>query len=815
MTIQLIDENKAFNTDDFPHYLQSVNLANNGLNYHVVSVFGSQSTGKSTLLNALFGTDFNVMSESARQQTTKGIWLAKADTTPGTPTSEGSSASSSSYVDVQKSAKADSSPDSSSPILVMDVEGTDGRERGEDQDFERKSALFALATSEVLIVNMWENQVGLYQGANMGLLKTVFEVNLSLFHASKQTPRSLILFVIRDHIGTTPLDNLSQTLMADLNKHWESISKPTEDLKHSKIEDFFDIQFHALPHKILLPDQFSQQVQSLSVRFSNPASSDYVFKPEYHRKVPIDGWNMYTAKIWEQIELNKDLDLPTQQVLVARFRCGEIATQAMEEFEAEFRTRQADTGGLLGDAKVVIPDFHTHISALRSVAVELYDKSASRYVQSVYLGQRKDLQAQVDSRLVTLYKPQLAALHSTALTKLQTTMEQSDLPFSDRVETARKQAIKDFESGAQSVADIDPEVFGFESELAAFSKDLDLLVQKYKDEEIDRLVTRASKRIAKQLDEDLDSVMSSASPTLWDDVLEQFNKCTSAALGQYKSGSPEGGYDFNVGASADANKRGADKVMRNAWLALDSKLKQLTSTVNIVAILQDKFDLDFKYDKEKVPIVWKPGDDIQTPFVKARDDALKLVPLFKVAKLSSGKVITPDVKIFDDEDDDEREFANRLTNRQVEEIETKFNRQAELAFVEAKRSTYQSITHVPAYMIILLVILGWNEFMAVLRNPFLFLFVLMIGAGAYITFSLNMWGPIISVTGAMTDRAIEIGKEKLRQALEVDPNQRATRQGAQGEAIEMNTFSMPGGGAFSSVQSSPATEEEKKVEPEH
>ena len=66
-------------------------------------------------------------------------------------------------------------------VMVMDVEGTDGRERGEDQDFERKSALFSMASSEVLIVNMWEHQVGLYNGANMGLLKTVFEVNLALF----------------------------------------------------------------------------------------------------------------------------------------------------------------------------------------------------------------------------------------------------------------------------------------------------------------------------------------------------------------------------------------------------------------------------------------------------------------------------------------------------------------------------------------------------------------------------------------------------------------------------------------------------------
>ena len=63
----------------------------------------------------------------------------------------------------------------------MDVEGTDGRERGEDQDFERKSALFSLAIAEVLIVNMWEHMVGLYNGANMGLLKTVLEVNLELF----------------------------------------------------------------------------------------------------------------------------------------------------------------------------------------------------------------------------------------------------------------------------------------------------------------------------------------------------------------------------------------------------------------------------------------------------------------------------------------------------------------------------------------------------------------------------------------------------------------------------------------------------------
>lgn len=106
-----------------PLYLSSQNLLTAGFAYHLVAVFGSQSTGKSTLLNHLFGTKFSVMDEAARKQTTKGIWMSRAQGEDGMGNN----------------------------ILVMDVEGTDGRERGEDQDFERKSALFALATSEVLV----------------------------------------------------------------------------------------------------------------------------------------------------------------------------------------------------------------------------------------------------------------------------------------------------------------------------------------------------------------------------------------------------------------------------------------------------------------------------------------------------------------------------------------------------------------------------------------------------------------------------------------------------------------------------------------
>lgn len=70
--------------------------------YHLVAILGAQSSGKSTLLNAVFGTQFQVMDDLARSQTTHGIWMSH-------------------------SRMGDAG------LLVMDVEGTDGRERAEDQ----------------------------------------------------------------------------------------------------------------------------------------------------------------------------------------------------------------------------------------------------------------------------------------------------------------------------------------------------------------------------------------------------------------------------------------------------------------------------------------------------------------------------------------------------------------------------------------------------------------------------------------------------------------------------------------------------------
>ncbi|ANB11381.1 dynamin-like GTPase SEY1 [Sugiyamaella lignohabitans] len=775
-SVQVINERKEFN-QKLSDYLDVTNTLNSGLDYHIVSVFGSQSTGKSTLLNALFGTKFQVMNEAQRSQTTKGIWMGKAimsgeaeaisdsdDYDNGSSISTKSSDEDAAVSVSVSPSKKKSGDDylnvvpSSSHILVLDVEGTDGRERGEDQDFERRSALFALATSEVLIVNMWESQVGLYQGANMGLLKTVFEVNLSLFQTSGQASRSLILFVIRDHRGSASLDSLASTVIEDLDKHWESIAKPTEELKSSKISDFFDIQFFALPHKVFLPEKFSEQVNVLARRFTNAHSSAYVFKPEYHRKVPIDGWAMYANQIWEQIELNKDLDLPTQQMLLARFRCEEISGQSFKYFDEELAKLNQSKGGILGGTQVV-PGFGESIKAIRSEALGQFDSLASRYHENVYLSKRKDLQSLIDTRISILYHAQLQALHKASLELFHSTITKApeDSSFEQTVLSARAAAEGHFETGAKE-ATIDEEVFNYDEHRNRFTAELQTAEDQKKEEAIKKIVTRVGKRVSRIFAEDIDSFFVTPDEDTWRKVSDFFNATLRTVLSPY-----DGGKDFKVGATSDINKRGAHDIRKAAWVSLDSKLREITREDNVVMRLREIFENSFRYDKNGVPVVWKATDDIEGPYIKARDHALSVLPIFATAQFADGEKFEPDVIIDEDADD----FSLRIRDTKLQEISTKFRRQADALYVDAKRSTSQSTAHIPFYIIVLLVVLGWNEFMAVLRNPFLILFAMMAGGGAYLAYCLDMWGPIITVTSVMIEKSSEIAKEKLRQALDV------------------------------------------------
>lgn len=353
---QMIDASGAFVGD-----LVVPSLVAASRNYRVMAVVGCQSGGKSTLLNAAFGTRFPVLDapKSGRRRTTLGVWAGLAER------------------------------EGAGPIVVLDVEGTDSRERGEGaKAFESRTALFSLALSDVVIVNMWAHDIGRYSAANYELFETVFAHAVALRRSGGMFTESCpvsILIVIRDHDGESALTDIRRVLMGDLANIWDSLK--IHDVAFNAL---FDVDVVLLPHKIYAQDAWATAVSALAARisaFGIPAAQKHRSMPTAAQKpVPLSGFEAIAHTIWDTVcdstggdgpAANFTLDIPRHAALAAHFKCGEIVSRILE----------GTTGGAIDELRAEIesewrrpvPDFGVRIDTVVRDAFQQYDASTSAY----------------------------------------------------------------------------------------------------------------------------------------------------------------------------------------------------------------------------------------------------------------------------------------------------------------------------------------------------------------------------------------------------------------------------------------------------
>lgn len=363
--------------------------------YRVVAVVGCQSGGKSTLLNAAFGTSFPVLDapRSGRRRTTLGVWAALAAPRPAHP-----------------------APAPVPPVVVLDVEGADSRERGDGaKAFESRTALFALALSDVVVVNMWAHDIGRYSAANYELFETVFAHAAALRRTGKVFTDARpvrIVMVVRDHDGDSALADIRRVLMGDLQNIWDSL-----EVGHVTFDALFHVDVVALPHKIYSPDAFNTEVRALGARFTGPV--------RVPQPVPIAGFEALAAEVWAAVckttggdgpASEFTLDLPKHAALAAHFSCGEVVARVLDgppgarieamrhEIEAEWRHP--------------LHDFGAKVDAIVRDALAEYDANASSYksVDKVaFVRRREELLVSLADRLSYVADRYLSTCRDTCM----------------------------------------------------------------------------------------------------------------------------------------------------------------------------------------------------------------------------------------------------------------------------------------------------------------------------------------------------------------------------------------------------------------
>lgn len=567
-----------------------------------------------------------------------------------------------------------------------------------------------------------------------------------------------MFFVIRDHIGTTPLSNLRDTLTQDLTKIWASISKP-QGLENSKIDDYFDFAFAALPHKVLQPEKFVQEVEKLGARFTagHRSTKDQefvggVFLPEYHRRIPADGLSVYAEGVWDQIVHNKDLDLPTQQELLAQFRCDEIAREVLNGFDevvSPLEEKQAEAARL--GKPSVLPDLGVTGSAAREKCMKAFEAQASRYHKGVYTRKRSELEGKVDGRLKTLYQGQLSAAHkagvaafSDAVTGAVKAGQKSggSYEFAEIVDKQKVKMLEVFKKEALSLAIQGVAWSNFKPLYVLFEKELDQVSARLRKEEMRRLAVRVERWVKSRLGDavglEFNKLGSGRNGTgapetgdkpsekdLWDRVWNTFVAIVKEAEDRFS----ERAKSFE--ASEDEVEVGLWRLRRKSWVALREKIEEEVMEGNILLKLRENFEDKFRYDEAGVPRIWRPTDDVEGIYTRARESTLALIPLLSRFRLSE-TYGPPDLADWigaqpasaepEDEDDlapiggvDEEEGKSLeeemtvLSESKRQDLVVRFKKTADGVYVEAKRSAIGGITQVPLYFYAILLVLGWNE----------------------------------------------------------------------------------------------------------
>ncbi|KAL6654029.1 hypothetical protein ACP70R_007494 [Stipagrostis hirtigluma subsp. patula] len=695
---QAVGPDGEMDAEAMGRFAAAAGLRGRGLSYAVVSILGPQGSGKSTLLNHLFGTNFREMDAlKGRSQTTKGIWIAKA-------------------VGIEPF------------TVVLDLEGTDGRERGQDDTtFEKQSALFALAVSDIVMINVWCHDIGREHAANRPLLKTVFQVLLRLFSPRKTT----LMLVIRDRTKT-PLEYLTQALREDMQKIWDDIPKP-EIYKEAPLSEFFNVEVTALPSYEEKEDLFKEQVGQLRQRFFHSISPGGL-AADRRGVVPGSGFCLSALHIWKVIRENKDLNLPAHKVMVATVRCEEIANEKFKQFLSDKDWLELETAGKSGP----VPSFGTKLSAILDFYLSEYDTETMYFDDGVRSAKRQQLESSVLDHTYPTFDTMIAHLHLVVLNKFKNDLEQSLIRsqegFAASVRQCALSSMAEFDAGLRDAAvkHVEWDASNIREKL---QEHIEAHVASIRNTKLAELKANYEKKLSDSLSGPVQSILETGERDSWASIRRIYRRETENAAAALSASLSEFELDQTI-----SNKMVSD-LREHARSVVQMKAREEAG--NVLMRMKERFSTVLGHDRNLMPRTWMGDEDIRAITREARLMALRLLSVMAAIRLDDkpdkieralvtalldGGPLSQKRSIeftFDPLASSTWEEVSPedtlITPVQCKYIWRQFKAETEYAVAQAicmqEAHRHSKSWLPPAWTILLLAILGFNEFMFLLRNP--------------------------------------------------------------------------------------------------
>jgi len=517
-----------------------------------------------------------------------------------------------------------------------------------------------------------------------------------------------------------------------MHKIWNELSKP-ENLQNSDISDFFDFMFIGLPHKVFKNEQFEKEVNLLKNRFYDKDDPNYVFKPDYHRKIPADGFPQYAQSIWDKVINNKDLDIPTQQHLLAQYRCEEIAKEAYEVFLGKispFKER-LDNGEIIDNLGQDLLEFRD--SAIKSFSVE-----GCRYRQDIYEKKKIDFLEQMNNTLFSYYTSQISNAQKAVVEDFKKKFDDKVIDdnndFQNTFDGLYENSLKEFQVVVDEITlpntNWNPNEF-----LKKVKEELNTIGNNIRRKKVNEIRFTIDKSLRKEVISCVRSALNeNITENLWEDLFDRYTVIIEHNVNNFIN-------KATVYSCEENELEHISKELKKAsWDAFYDTIFDETKDTLMIIRLKEKFESIFRYDNNGLPKVWKPGDDIDGQFQTSLNESYKLCDLFKRIDIPLHKI--KEVTEVDNIDEDALDIIEASKKKM---LLNRFRNTVEILYIDAKHSVVATKSEIPYWMFIIIIILGWNEFMAVLRNPIYFLLALISIISVYALYRTNMIQPALKI----------------------------------------------------------------------
>jgi len=405
--------------------------------YRVVGCIGSPLSGKSSLLNDIFGTRFAVSHARAterRRWKTRGVSAALAA--------------------------------NQETLLVLEIDGGDGGATG--QQLQERCLRYVSSVSDVVLCNVWYHDLGRYDADPQWYLSTIVR---ELAHAEGPLLRTCVVFVVRDADAVTCADAettestaslIAESLWLDAEEHWQreigdgAASAPTA-ASHSveALRAALELRVALLPSPRTSRSAYDAAVQRLRrdlLDGSGSGSGDGgLLSSQYSKGLPADGFGAFSRRLWEGIRAQPAGAMRAAKPLAMRVATAAAAAAADEGAAGEALTPEAlaaayhcdaafsealrNSAEELGELASQL-DEGEKISGFGRRAEELLQKYLSGFESATeaYAGtevrERKlaELETVLDASLQSLFLKQLQIVRENALQHFKTASSSEEIP---------------------------------------------------------------------------------------------------------------------------------------------------------------------------------------------------------------------------------------------------------------------------------------------------------------------------------------------------------------------------------------------------